>query len=200
MKIASFQRYCLLLLVIGLGLLLAGLIGGRWLGDTAQGELVAMGVTFAGLWVLMRLMPRWWTEDVSEEYRSAASVRYRRRVLPAMLVYTIAILAVMPVLKGGMIASLPLRALVALLPALPIFFVFLAFLDYVREIDELKRRIELEAVGIGAMIVCLVYFPLSLLQLARVIDVPAGQAMLLVFPLMCLGYGIGKFITMRRYR
>ena len=29
---------------------------------------------------------------------------------------------------------------------------------------------------------------------------PAGQAMLLVFPLMCLGYGIGKFITMRRYR
>ena len=200
MKASGFQRYCLVLLVLGLCLALAGLLGSRWLADSTRGELVGMGVGFIGVWVLIRLMPRWWTEEVSEEYRSTASIRYRRRVLPAMLVYAVAILVVMPLLKGSMIASVPLRALLALLPAVPIFFVFHAFLGYVRAVDELKRRIELEAVGIGAMIVCLVYFPLSLLQLAKVIDVPAGPAMLYVFPLMCLGYAVGKFITMRRYR
>lgn len=199
-KAPSFQRYCDVFLAASIVLIAASLLSGRWLDDTQRGGLMGAGVGFAGVWLLMKLMPRWWRDEVSEEYGSEASIRYRRRVLPAMVVYVIAILAVMPLLKSGAIASIPLRAAAALLPAVPIFFVFHAFLRYVREVDELKRRIELEAVGIGAMIVCLTYFPLSLLQLAKVIDVEAGAAMLYVFPLMCAGYGVGKFITMRRYR
>ena len=38
------------------------------------------------------------------------------------------------------------------------------------------------------------------LQIGKVIDVPASAAMVWVFPLICLGYGLGKFLAHRRYR
>jgi len=179
---------------------LASAFGGRWLSAEGRGGLAGVATAFGGMWLVFRLMPRWWTEQVADEYASTASVAYRRRVMPAMAAYCVLIFTTLPLLRSGSITALPLRALVAVAPAVPIFFVFHAFLRYVRTIDELKRRIELEAVGIGAMIVCLVYLPLSFLQLAKVVDIPSGEAMLYVFPLMCMGYGIGKFITMRRYR
>jgi len=200
MKPGSFRRYCNAMLALAVVLGLASAFGGRWLSAEGRGGLAGVATAFGGMWLVFRLMPRWWTEQVADEYASTASVAYRRRVMPAMAAYCVLIFTTLPLLRSGSITALPLRALVAVAPAVPIFFVFHAFLRYVRTIDELKRRIELEAVGIGAMIVCLVYLPLSFLQLAKVVDIPSGEAMLYVFPLMCMGYGIGKFITMRRYR
>ena len=39
----------------------------------------------------------------------------------------------------------------------------------------------------------------GLLQQAKVIDIGAGVAMIWVFPLLCLIYGIAKMILTRRY-
>ena len=94
----------------------------------------------------------------------------------------------------------PLRALVALLPVPPIALVMHAFLRYLRQVDEFQRRIELEAIGVGALVVSMLYVVAAFLQIGKVIDVPASAAMIWVFPSMCIGYGLGKFLAHRRYR
>ena len=72
-------------------------------------------------------------------------------------------------------------------------------LVYLREIDEMQRRIETEAIGIASLGVALLYFAGGLLQKAKVIDVDAAAAMIWVFPLLCASYGIAKMVLTRRY-
>jgi predicted ABC-type sugar transport system permease subunit len=70
---------------------------------------------------------------------------------------------------------------------------------YIRDTDELQRRIELEAVSISTAFVSFAYLTGGFLQAARVIDVRATDAMLWVFPLTCLAYGVVKIVVSRRY-
>ena len=101
-------------------------------------------------------------------------------------------------IKRG-IESVPLRALVAVLPVVPLALMMGAALRYLREIDELQRRIETESIGVASLLTSLLYFGAGLLQQAKVIDIGAGVAMIWVFPLLCLIYGIAKMILTRRY-
>src|SRR3546814_8882733 len=75
-----------------------------------------------------------------------------------------------------------LRAVIALLPVVPIALALRAIIRYVRDADELQRRIELEAVSIATALVSLLYMAGGFLQLAKVVDVPSGVAMIWVFP------------------
>ena len=110
----------------------------------------------------------------------------------------LALFASIFLVKRG-IESVPLRAIVAVLPVLPIGMMMLAALRYLREIDELQRRIETDAIGVASLLVSMLYFAGGLLQKAKVIDLDAGVAMIWVFPLLCLTYGIAKMILTRRY-
>lgn len=47
--------------------------------------------------------------------------------------------------------SAPLRNALLLLPLLPFAFVLLLFLRYLRESDELERKVEVEALGLSAV-------------------------------------------------
>jgi hypothetical protein len=49
-------------------------------------------------------------------------------------------------------------------------------------------------------LVSLLYLAGGFLQLAKVIDVPAGVAMIWMFPLVCLVYGLAKIAVVRRFR
>jgi hypothetical protein len=89
--------------------------------------------------------------------------------------------------------------LVALLPALLVLWVMRAFVRYVRDSDELQRRIELESGAVAALLVSAGYLGAGFLQTAELIAVPAKVAMLWVFPLLCLFYGIVRTINGRRY-
>ena len=66
--------------------------------------------------------------------------------------------------------------------------------------DELQRRIELEAISIASACVSLGYLSAGFLQLAKVIDVAASDAMIWVFPLTALIFGLAKAVLGRRYR
>ncbi len=68
-----------------------------------------------------------------------------------------------------------------------------------RDSDEMQRRIELEAIAIAAGLVSGAYMTAGFLQAAELIDVPASAAMLWVFPLLCVIYGITKSIHARRF-
>ncbi len=75
-----------------------------------------------------------------------------------------------------------------------------AMVRYIRDVDEMQQRIELEAVSLATAFVALGYMTGGFLQSAKVIDVPASAAMIWVFPLLCMAYGLAKAVVARRYR
>ena len=197
----TMRRLMWLFCGFGVAALLLALMGRYVLHWSNEGVGVWTGIGFGYLLcgALIRLLPRWWRDHCEEEYSSRASRDYRRRMWPAMILYTAIVFASTWLLKHYQMA-MPLRALIAVAPALPISFVLYAFLRYLRTVDEMQRRIEMEAVGVAALIVSQVYLAGGFLQLGKVIDIPSGVAMIWVFPLMCFTYAIGKFLATRRYR
>ena len=197
MKRATWSQ---LMLGIGIACLLAALAS-AWFGldQRTRGLLTGLGLAFVGVAGMHYLMPRWWREHCDEEFRSAAGRRYRRVMLPAMGAYTGLVLLSTFLLRQG-IAALPLRALVALLPVPPIAFALRAIVRYIRDSDEMQQRIELEAVCIATALVSLLYLAGGFLQVAKVIDLPAGAVLIWLFPLVCLTYGLAKVVVARRYR
>ena len=123
--------------------------------------------------------------------------RYTRAMVVAMAAY--AALLIVSLLLLRQIEGPGLRALVALLPVPPIALVLHAMIGYIRDIDELQRRIETESIGIASLTLSLIYFGAGLLQKAKVFDVDAGVAMIWVFPLLCGIYGVAKMVLTRRY-
>lgn len=147
----------------------------------------------------MLLLPRWWREHCDEMYAQPAGRRYIRALWPILIFYSLALFASTWAIKQG-IPSVPLRAVIAVLPALAIVFLMLAALRYLREVDELQRRIETESIGIASLLLASLYFAGGLLDKAKVVSVGGGAAMIWVFPLLMLFYGISKFIMTKRYR
>jgi len=183
-------------LAVGLGwLLLAGTahLGGWPIGDRNLGLLTGIGG--GGVFSAVLL---WFTPDASDAAPKAVMQRYRREVIPALVVYV----GVMLVWKQALaqVSSPWWRLLVALLPTLLVLWILRAFIRYVRESDELQRRIELESGCTAALLVGAGYLAAGFLQTAGLIDVPAKLAMLWVFPSMCLGYGVAKVFIARRYQ
>lgn len=123
--------------------------------------------------------------------------RYTRDLILGMGAYVVVLFVSLLLLKR--IDAPGLRAMLALLPALPIAWVLRAMIRYVRDSDELQRRIELESISIASASVSMLYMTGGFLQSARVIDITAANAMLWVFPLTCLVYGVAKAVVARRY-
>ena len=197
----TMSRFMWIFVAIGAGaLLLAG--AGQWLLDwNRDGVQTWLGIGAGYLLgaLLFLLMPRWWREHCDELYAQPAGRRYIRALWPIMIGYSLTLFGSIWLIKRG-IESVPLRAAVAIVPALAILLFMRAALRYLREVDELQRRIETEAIGIAAMTVSFLYFAGGLLDKAKVITVDAAAAMIWVFPMTMLVYGIAKFFAVRRYR
>jgi hypothetical protein len=185
------------LAILGLALLC---IGVAWLGtardwpidDTWLGVLAGFGA--GGVFAALLL---WWMPDSCDVGTPALRSRYMREFMPAMAAYVITLFASVWMLKH--VDEPGLRALVALLPVPAIAMAMRAIVRYIRDADELQRRIELEAVSIATAFVSLGYLAAGFLQAAKVVDIPASAAMIWVFPLVCLVYGIAKAAVSRRY-
>lgn len=177
----------LLIAVAGLGTWLKWPINDTWLG-----MLAGMGV--GGLFAALLL---WWLPAPCDTGTPALRSRYLREFAPAMAAYVVTLFASVWLLKH--VDEPGLRALVALLPVPAIAMAMRAIVRYIRDADELQRRIELEAVSIATAFVSLGYLAAGFLQSAKVVDIPASAAMIWVFPLVCLVYGIAKAAVSRRY-
>ena len=197
----TMSRFMWIFVAIGAGaLLLAG--AGQWLLHWDRGGVqtwLGIGAGYLLGALLFLLMPRWWREHCDELYAQPAGRRYIRALWPIMIGYSLTLFGSIWLIKRG-IESMPLRALIAVVPALAIAALMWAGLRYLREIDELQRRIETEAIAASALLVSFVYFAGGLLQKAKVIAVPSADAMIWVFPMLMLAYAIAKFIAVRRYR
>ena len=196
----TLRRWMWIFVAIGAAALVLA-AAGHWLLGWPAGQVgmwVGIGAGYLLGAALFLLLPRWWRQHCDEMYAQPAGRRYLRALWPIMIGYSLALFLSIWLVKRG-IQSLPLRALVAVLPALAIALLMRAALRYLREIDELQRRIETEAIGIASLLVSLLYFAGGLLQKAKVIDIDAAAAMIWVFQMLCLIYGIAKMRLTKRY-
>lgn len=201
-EISSFDKRMRWALAAGLaagGIALADRLFSIGLSDTLSGFLTGLAVGALTCWAVFKVLPRWWKEALCAERESKAGRQYMRRMWPAMAAYVVLLPVSMVAIKHG-IPFVPLRAGVALLPVVPIALVLFAFIDYVRKADEFQRKVELESVGVAAFVVSIGYMSAGFLQLAHVIQLDAGAAMIWVFPVLSLGYAIGKFMALRRFQ
>jgi chromate transport protein ChrA len=124
--------------------------------------------------------------------------RYRREFIPAMAAYVVVLFLSMYALRA--VDATWARAALALLPAVPIVFVARAVVRFVRDSDEMQRRIQLESFAQASLVLALGSFSLGLLALAGVLRIDAGLALILVLPAYMLAYGVFACMTARRYR
>lgn len=183
---------------LALGLLLltlsaaAGGLGWPW-PTTLRGTLAGAGIGCLFGALLQRQLP-----DPLTATTPALRRRYLREFLPPMAAYVVLVLAAAMLLRH--VDATWLRAPIAVMPLPAVALAMRAFVRHVRDTDELQRRIELEAVSVATLLVSMLYLGGGFLQSAKVIDVPAAAAMIWVFPLVCVSYGLAKVYVGRRYQ
>lgn len=160
----------------------------------------ALGIV-AGLavFVLLLGLALWFAPDqLLESATPALTRRYYREFVPPMTLYFLVMIGWKPLLRS--IDAIGLRVVVALLPAVLMALVIRAVARYVCDSDEMQRRIELESIALAAGVVSTVYMSAGFLQSAKLIQIGATSAMLWVFPLLCIGYGVAKISVARRFQ
>src|SRR5262245_20790374 len=115
-------------------------------GDWVLGLLAGIGAS--GLFAAVLL---WFSPDLSDAVPKRLGDRYRREMLPPMAGYVVSVFAWKRLL--GIVDATWLRVLVSLVPALFVLGALRAFVRYVRDSDEMQRRIELEAGAISGLLV-----------------------------------------------
>ena len=126
------------------------------------------------------------------------SRRYAREFGGAMLAYTLLLpLALVGLRHADAIGS---RIALALLPVLAIAMAGRAILRFVRGSDELQRRIQLDALALAALVLCVGSFALGMLSRADVVRLEAAAVLLMVLPAYVLLYALFAAIASRRYR
>ena len=119
---------------------------------------------------------------------------YMREYLTAMIAY-----AVILIVSVSLLSHVPPEAWwripLALTPIIPIFFALRAFLRYFHQIDELQKRIQLEALALSFGVTCVMTFSYGLLEYAGfpALNWTWVPSSMLVF------WGIGSVITTLRY-
>jgi len=127
----------------------------------------------------------------------AVGRRYVRDLTATMGAYVLVLFVSLRLL--GRIDPPLLRAAVALAPLLPIGLAMGVMVRYLRALDEMQQRIELESLGIATMLVSMLYMTGGLLQVAGLVEVAGVDAMISVFPLIAGVYGIARGLIARRY-
>ena len=124
--------------------------------------------------------------------RTAART-YTRELGLAMAAYVIVVLVSIR-LVGGL--DQPIKTLVALTPLIPATLALFAYLRFLGRMDELGRRIQLEALAFGFGAAGMLTFAYGFLENAGFPQL----SYIWVFPLMIALWGIGGAIASYRYR
>lgn len=123
--------------------------------------------------------------------------RYIREITIAMGMYMVVMVLVWPMLKQT--DQYALKVLVALSPMLPMALMMRAMVRYVLGCDEFMQRLNLQALSIASAVVGFASMTAGFLAAAKVV-VLDGTSLILVFPGICLTYGVAMMWAKRRYR
>lgn len=108
-----------------------------------------------------------------------------------MAAYTVLVIISVTLLKST--DSGAGRYALAVLPVMPLPFAVLAFVRSMRRMDELQRRIQLEAISFGFGTTLLITLTIGFLEIPRL-------SWIWVTPLMIPLWSLGLFIANRHYR
>ena len=120
--------------------------------------------------------------------------RYLKEFLTSMAGYSIAVPLSVRLLRGH--EQTPAGYAIAFLPIIPSAFALWAFMRYFRGLDELQRRIQLEAVAFSFLATCFVTLTWAFQQNAGLPRFDVSW----VAPLLIFLWGIGTGIAKRRYQ
>lgn len=165
--------------------------------DFTAGLAWGMGAALLLVCALHTLRPQW-LPDESDRLQQQLSRRYLREATPGLLVY-LALLILSPWLSTHPHGPW-LVALVCVLPLAAIALLLRAALRYLRDADELQRKIELESLAIAALVVPQLYFSAWVLQRFGLIHVEAEPAMSWVFAGILLVRLLASLWLRRRYQ
>ena len=121
-----------------------------------------------------------------------------RRIMLAMTIYVVVLLAVWPLAKA---ASEPLPKIgYALTPVLPLFYVIWIMAQKILASDELEQRTHLIGLGVAAAVVAVLSIVSGFLAAAGAMTLEATSVVLMwIFPLTMLSYGAARSQAARRY-
>ena len=125
--------------------------------------------------------------------QAAASRAYVREFFIAMAAYVVAVLVTVKLTPD---VDPVLRVPFVLIPLIPSAFALRAYLRYLGRMDELGRKIQLEALAIGFGAAGMLTFAYGFLENAGFPQL----SYVFVFPLMIFLWGIGGAIATRRYQ
>jgi hypothetical protein len=123
----------------------------------------------------------------------ANAKRYLKEFGAAMAAYSIMVPVSVRLLKGH--EHTPLGYAIAFLPILPSALALWAFMRMFRGLDELQRRIQLEAVAFSFLATCLITLTWAFQQNAGLPRFDVSW----VAPLLILLWGLGLGVAKRRY-
>jgi hypothetical protein len=129
----------------------------------------------------------------SEMLMDPNAKRYLKEFLTSMAGYTVMVPLSIRLLRGH--EHSPLGYALAFLPIIPSAFALWAFLRFFRGLDELQRRIQLEAVAFSFLATCLITLTWAFQQNAGLPRFDVSWVAPLLILLWALGLGIAK----RRY-
>lgn len=112
----------------------------------------------------------------------------------AMALYVVTLLISVNLVQG--MGPSPLRILLAAAPIVPVTLALLAFLRFFRHMDELQKRIQLDAMAFALGATGLLTFTYGLLENAGLPQL----SFVWVLPLMVALWGIGTVAAARRYQ
>ncbi len=124
----------------------------------------------------------------------AAKRRYYRELFGGLAVYMVLVFASVHWIKHGV--SGPLKYLVAIMPVFPALMVPVAVVNFVRSMDELQRRIQLEGLAFAFTLTAVLTMAYGFLENAGLPQL----SWTLVWPLMGFLWAVGTYMARRRYR
>lgn len=120
---------------------------------------------------------------------------YMRRLLTAMVVYVVALIISIILLRN--VTDTTVRIVLALLPVVPIGFGLRAFMLFLSQIDELGQRIQLQGIAFAAGATGMLTMTYGFLE--AMLDFP-HIPLIWVFPLQIVLWGLGVAFATRRYQ
>jgi len=129
----------------------------------------------------------------SENVMDANAKRYLKEFGASMAAYSIMVPVSIRLLKGH--EHTPLGYAIAFLPMIPSVLAMWAFMRMFRGLDELQRRIQLEAVAFSFLATCLITLTWAFQQNAGLPRFDVSW----VAPLLIMLWGVGLGIAKRRY-
>jgi hypothetical protein len=129
----------------------------------------------------------------SENAMDSNGKRYLREFLSSMAAYAVLVPLSVRLLHGH--EHTALGYCVAFLPIVPSAFALWAFLRFFRGLDELQRRIQLEAGAFSFLATCFITLTWAFQQNAGLPRFDVGW----VAPLLIMLWGVGLGIAKRRY-